>query len=145
MLLLHFFQTTYPELAFFALVRQFIPLRKNIFLPAQPPAPAGSDGADVHAAHAPADRVADGASAPRGRRRQAGPAAATAAIRHTMIDIDTIPKKSSRAPQLAKFRQNVAGFRLYRHRFLQENMRLKAFFKIYQIIKLKFLNFGKIL
>ena len=35
---------------------------------------------------------------------------------------------------LAKFRQNVARFRLYRHRFLQENMRFAAFFKIYQII-----------
>ena len=45
----------------------------------------------------------------------------------------------------AKFRQNVARFRLYRHRFLQENMRFAAFFKIYQIIKLKFLKFGKIL
>ena len=44
---------------------------------------------------------------------------------------------------LAKFRQNVARFRLYRHRFLQENMRFAAFFKIYQIIKLKFLKFGK--
>ena len=45
----------------------------------------------------------------------------------------------------AKFRQNVARFRLYRHRFLQENMRFAAFFKIYQIIKLKFLKFDKIL
>ena len=43
----------------------------------------------------------------------------------------------------AKFRQNVARFRLYRHRFLQENTRFAAFFKIYQIIKLKFLKFGK--
>ena len=32
------------------------------------------------------------------------------------------------------FRQNVACFRLYRLRFLQENMRFAAFFKIYQII-----------
>ena len=45
----------------------------------------------------------------------------------------------------AKFRQNVARFRLYRHRFLQENTRFAAFFKIYQIIKLNFLKFGKIL
>jgi hypothetical protein len=30
--------------------------------------------------------------------------------------------------------QNVARFRLYRLRFLQENMRFAAFFKIYQII-----------
>ena len=29
-----------------------------------------------------------------------------------------------------KFRQNVARFRLYRHRFLKENMRFAAFFKI---------------
>ena len=34
----------------------------------------------------------------------------------------------------AKFRQNVSSFRLYRHRFLQENMRFAAFFKICQII-----------
>ena len=34
---------------------------------------------------------------------------------------------------LAKFRQNVVRFRLYRLRFLQENMRFAAFFKIYQI------------
>ena len=34
----------------------------------------------------------------------------------------------------AKFWQNVARFRLYRHRFLQENTRFAAFFKIYQII-----------
>ena len=46
---------------------------------------------------------------------------------------------------LAKFRQNVARFRLYRHRFLQLNMRFAAFFKIYQILKLKFLKCDKIL
>ena len=46
---------------------------------------------------------------------------------------------------LAKFRQNVARFRLYRLRFLQENMRFAAFFKIYQIIKLNFLKFDKFL
>ena len=33
----------------------------------------------------------------------------------------------------ARFRQNVARFRLYRRRFLQENTRFAAFFKIYQI------------
>ena len=48
------------------------------------------------------------------------------------------------ADRSAKFRQNVARFRLNRHRFLQENMRLTAFFKIYQIITLKFLKYGKI-
>ena len=34
----------------------------------------------------------------------------------------------------AKFRQNVARFRLYRHQSLQVNTRSSAFFKIYQII-----------
>ena len=50
-----------------------------------------------------------------------------------------------RERRLAKFRQNVARFRLYRLRFLQVNMRSTAFFKIYQILKLKFLKFDKIL
>ena len=50
-----------------------------------------------------------------------------------------------RERRLTKFRQNVARFRLYRHRFLQQNMRFAAFFKIYQILKLKFLKFDKIL
>ena len=50
-----------------------------------------------------------------------------------------------RERRLAKFRQNVARFRLYRHRFLQVNMRFAAFFKIYRIIKLTFLKFGNIL
>ena len=50
-----------------------------------------------------------------------------------------------RERRLAKFRQNVARFRLYRLRFLQQNMRFAAFFKIYQIFKLKFLKFGNIL
>ena len=45
----------------------------------------------------------------------------------------------------AKFQQDVARFRLYRHRFLQENTRFAAFFKIYQIIYLQFLKYGKIL
>ena len=44
---------------------------------------------------------------------------------------------------LAQFRQNVARFRLYRRRFLQENTRFASFFKIYQIIQLKILKFGK--
>ena len=48
-------------------------------------------------------------------------------------------------PVFGKFRQNVARFRLYRHRFLQENTRFAAFFKIYQIFKLKFLKSGQIL
>ena len=49
-----------------------------------------------------------------------------------------------RERRLAEFRQNVARFRLYRFRFLQENMRFAASFKIYQILKLKFLKFDKI-
>ena len=40
----------------------------------------------------------------------------------------------------AKVRQNVARFRLYRHRSLQVNTRFAAFFKIYQTIYLKFCN-----
>ena len=62
--------------------------------------------------------------------------------------VQTIPGRPLREgswQSLAKFRQNVARFRLYQHRFLQGNMRLSAFFKIYQILKLKFLKFGKIL
>ena len=49
-----------------------------------------------------------------------------------------LPVLDVRECRLAKFRQNVARFRLYRLRFLQENMRFAAFFKIYQIFKLKF-------
>ena len=45
---------------------------------------------------------------------------------------------------LANLQQNIARFRLYRLRFLQQNMRFTAFFKIYQIIKLNVLKFGKI-
>ena len=44
----------------------------------------------------------------------------------------------------AKFRQNVARFRLYRHRSLQVNTRFSAFFKIYQINQLKILKISKI-
>ena len=53
--------------------------------------------------------------------------------------------QSASVGDLVKFRQNVARFRLYRHRFLQVNMRFAAFFKIYQILKLTFLKFDKIL
>ena len=56
-----------------------------------------------------------------------------------------LERQDVRERRLAKFRQNVARFRLYRLRFLQENMRFAAFFKIYQILKLKFLKFDKIL
>ena len=45
---------------------------------------------------------------------------------------------------LAQFRQNFARFRLYRRRSLQVNTRFAASFKIYQIIYLKILKFGKI-
>jgi hypothetical protein len=53
--------------------------------------------------------------------------------------------KNTKLEFLAKFRQNVARFRLYRHRFLQANTRFAAFFKVYQIFKRQFLKFGKIL
>ena len=66
----------------------------------------------------------------------------------------TCPRHSRSTPSsqpcssqfLAKFRQNVARFRLYRLRSLQENTRFAVFFKIYQIIMLKILKllFGKI-
>ena len=49
------------------------------------------------------------------------------------------------AGPVANFWQNVARFRLYRLRFLQVNMRSTAYFKIYQILRLKFLKFDKIL
>ena len=39
-----------------------------------------------------------------------------------------------RERRLAKFRQNVARFRLYRLRFLQGNMRFAAFFKMSSFI-----------
>ena len=44
-----------------------------------------------------------------------------------------------------KFSLVFARFRLYRRRFLQANMRFAAVFKIYQILKLNFLKFDKIL
>ena len=43
------------------------------------------------------------------------------------------------------FGKNVARFQLYWHRFLQENTRFAAFFKLYKIISLQFLKYGKIL
>ena len=55
------------------------------------------------------------------------------------------PRRAAPGQFLANFRQNVARFRLYRHRSLQANTRFAAFLKIYKIIKLKFLKFGKIL
>ena len=60
-------------------------------------------------------------------------------------DAGIVNAMENRERRLAKFRQNVARFRLYRLRFLQLNMRFAAFFKIYQILKLKFLKFDKIL
>ena len=56
-----------------------------------------------------------------------------------------LPRHGARERRLAIFRQNVTRSRLYRHRFLQQNMRFAAFFKIFQIFKLKFLKFGNIL
>ena len=43
-----------------------------------------------------------------------------------------LPRRADSASS-AKFRQNVARFRLYRRRSLQLNTRFAAFFKIYQI------------
>ena len=73
----------------------------------------------------------------RGARPGPRPARATASA----------PAASRRARErrLAKFRQNVARFRLYRQRSLQANTRFSAFFKIYQTILLNFLQFCKIL
>ena len=73
---------------------------------------------------------------PRRRRRRRR----TSSLQRTELTAAYITKR-----RLAKFRQNVARFRLSRLRFLQENMRVAAFFKIYQILKLKFLKFYKIL
>ena len=73
----------------------------------------------------------------------------TAGDRRPLGELRTVPTRLAggdvRERRLAKFRQNVARFRLYRLRFLQQNMRFAAFFKIYQILKLKFLKFDKIL
>ena len=44
----------------------------------------------------------------------------------------------------AKFRHNVARFRLYRHRSLQVNMRFSWFFEIYKIINLQFWKFSNV-
>ena len=49
-------------------------------------------------------------------------------------EVDVAAISDVRERRLAKCRENVARFRLYRLRFLQENMRFAAFFKIYQII-----------
>ena len=51
--------------------------------------------------------------------------------------------KMSAKREVEKCRQHVARFRLYRHRFLQVNTRLGAFFKIYKIIYLIFLKSGR--
>ena len=76
----------------------------------------GSTGARTGRARRRGPRRRRRRAAPRRRRRAGTPAAG-----HQRRD-------------LGKFRQNVARFWLYRHRFLQENMRFAAFFKIYQII-----------
>ena len=91
---------------------------------------------DVSASELRAMAVSHGALVPHraGKARGLGCCNQAASIRHG---------GDVRERRLAKFRQNVARFRLYRLRFLQENMRFAAFFKIYQILKLKFLKFGK--
>ena len=70
---------------------------------------------------------------------------AAAVCAQKQLEVEQSHGGDVRERRLAKFRQNVARFRLYRHRFLQQNMRFAAFFKIYQIFKLKFLKFGNIL
>ena len=64
---------------------------------------------------------------------QAVPAGAGAGIA-VALEVCARGRVLVRERRLAKFRQNVARFRLYRLRFLQENMRFAAFFKIYQIL-----------
>ena len=49
----------------------------------------------------------------------------------SVINLDASLPRDGRS---VKFRQNVARFRLYRHRSLQANTRFSAFFKIYQTI-----------
>jgi len=52
-----------------------------------------------------------------------------------LLDDQGVPLEGDQKKQfLAKFRQNFARFRLYQNEILQVNMRLTAFFKIYQII-----------
>ena len=80
-------------------------------------------GADRHAGGAGDGPRGRGRQGPRGAEPTKGPAGTR---RGHGGDV--------RARRLAKYRQNVARFRLYRLRFLQENMRFAAFFKIYQII-----------
>ena len=70
-----------------------------------------------------------------GRCRGASPSTARPSTRRA--------RSAGNCQFLAEFRQNVVRFRLYRLRFLQENTSFAAFFKIYQIIKLIFLKFGK--
>ena len=73
------------------------------------------------------------------------PAVVAAVYEGTRPDAPGPGKGSHQRRDLGQFRQNVARFRLYWHRFLQENTLFAAFSKIYQIIKLNFLKFGKLL
>ena len=99
----------------------------------------------------PARRPRSPPRRPDAARAGPGDAAGCAWARRAQLDAARSAAQTSesvgdvRERRLAKFRQNVARFRLYRLRFLQENMRFAAFFKIYQILKLKFLKFDKIL
>ena len=79
------------------------------------------------------------------RRTDARPARIQGSTTAAFLCSSNAAGRDVRERRLAKFRQNVARFRLYRLRFLQENMRFAAFFKIYQILKLNFLEFNKIL
>ena len=54
--------------------------------------------------------------------------------RQRLRELPPVGRAAAADVRSAKFRQNVARFQLYRHQFLQENMRFAAFFKIYPII-----------
>ena len=62
------------------------------------------------------------------------PRVATAATDSPIVFTSLCSLIGSTIEVFGRFRQNVARFRLYRHRFLQVNRRFAAFFKIYQII-----------
>ena len=61
------------------------------------------------------------------------------------ISIFQTERRRRQRASVGKISENVARFRLYRHRFSQVNTRFAAFFKIYKIIKLTFLTISKIL
>ena len=73
-----------------------------------------------------------------------------AAPRHVRVEpgaggASATSRQRRQRASVGKISANVARFRSYRHQYLQLNTRCAAFFKIYQILKLKFLKFDKIL